>query len=72
MRQFIILTGIDGSKVSVDINDIVTMHSKKSNYCGKNGYTIVEYKQNGKVWNVKESVEEIVKRINEINNNNNK
>ena len=70
MRQFIILTGIDGSKVSVDINDIITMHAEISNYGKK--YTTVEYKQDGKGWNVKESVEEIVKRINDINNNNNK
>jgi len=70
MRQFIILTGIDGSKVSVDINDIVTMHEESKGW--DNIYTTVDYGVNGKGWNVKESVEEIVKRINEINNNNNK
>jgi len=70
MRQFIILTAIGGSKVSIDINDIVTMHPKTSKYGGKR-YTTVEYKRIIE-WNVKESVEEIVKRINEINNNNNK
>ena len=61
MRNFIILTGIRAHKVSVDI-------MSEENRDGKR-YTTVSYGHNGDYINVKESVQEIVKRRNEINNN---
>ena len=61
MRQFIILTAIDGTDVAVDVNDIISL----SRGCDK---TTVTCQQEGNSWYVRESVTEIVKRINTINN----
>ena len=68
MRNFIILTGIDDMDVSVDINDIVSMSGESRSY-GREHYTAVYYGDKGDIYNVKESVKEIVRRINEVNNN---
>ena len=65
MRNFIILTGVTGSDISIDIDDITSI------VCNW-GQTTVYFDNDGNGWNVKESVQEIVKRINEINNNNKK
>ena len=67
MRNFIILTGVTGKDVSVDINDITSIVRKKS----REGYTYtsVSYGAEGYALNVKEPVKEIVRRINEVNNN---
>jgi len=67
MRNFIILTGVTGKDVSVDINDITSIVRKKS----REGYTYtsVSYGAEGYALNVKEPVKEIVWRINEVNNN---
>lgn len=66
MRNFIILTGVTGKDVSVDINDITSIVRKKS----REGYTYtsVSYGAEGYALNVKEPVKEIVRRINEVNN----
>ena len=61
MRQFIILTDALGDDLAIDINDIVSI----SRGCGK---TTVTCWQKDNSWYVKESVTEIVKRINTINN----
>lgn len=70
MKHFIILTGVTGNDVSVDINDITSIVRKKS----REGYTYtsVSYGTEGFSLNVEESVKEIVRRINEVNNNLNK
>lgn len=68
MRNFIILTGIDYMEVSVDINDITSM-SGETSLSGRANYTAVYYGSKGDVYNVKEPVKEIVRRINEVNNN---
>ena len=70
MKHFIILTGVTGKDVSVDINDITSIVRKKS----REGYTYtsVSYGAEGYALNVEESVKEIVRRINEVNNNLNK
>ena len=65
MRNFIILTGVTGRDISIDIDDITSI------VCNW-GQTTVYFDNDGNGWNVKESVQEIVKRINEINNNNKK
>ena len=65
MRNFIILTGVTGRDISIDIDDITSI-------VGNWGQTTVYFDNDGNGWNVKESVQEIVKRINEINNNNKK
>lgn len=70
MRNFIILTDCDGFLVSLDINDIVIMEEKSEGF-GRQYTTIVYGTDNNHVI-VKESIEEIVKRINEININNKK
>ncbi len=66
MRQFIILTTILGNDVAIDINDITSINRTEN----RNGdtYTTVNYGGGDALWNVKESVTEIVKRINTINN----
>ena len=65
MRNFIILTGVTGKDISIDIDDITSI-------VGNWGHTTVYFDNDGNGWNVNESVQEIVKRINEINNNNKK
>ena len=67
MRNFIILTGVDDMDVSVDINDITSMSGETSS-CGSLHYTVVHYGDKGKMYSVKDSVKEIVRRINEENN----
>ena len=70
MKHFIILTGVTGKDVSVDINDITSIVRKKA----REGYTYtsVSYGTEGFSLNVEESVKEIVRRINEVSNNLNK
>ena len=68
MRNFIILTDADScGKISLDINNIDIM-SEESCGWGKR-LTKVSYGHKGDYINVKEPVQEIVKRINEVNNN---
>lgn len=61
MRQFIILTTIYRNALAVDINDIISIKEQGDT-------TVVTCRDEGNSWNVKESVTEIVKRINTINN----
>lgn len=69
MRNFIILTDADSyGDISLDINDIDIMSEESCGWGERN--TIVSYGHKGDYINVKESVQEIVKRINQINNNN--
>lgn len=61
MRQFIVLTTIYRNALAVDINDIISIKEQ-------GGTTVVTCRDEGNSWNVEESVTEIVKRINTINN----
>ena len=62
MKHFIILRAIDDCDVSVAIEDITSIHEERNR-------TVVTYGPEGKGWNVKDSVANVVKRINEVNNN---
>ena len=71
MRNFIILTDVDScGEISLDINDIDIMSEESCGWGER--LTKVSYGHKGDYINVKETVQEIVKRINEINNNNKK
>ena len=68
MKQFIILTAVDSRAVAIDIDSIITMHRELTGYRDDDNYTSIIYGNPVRQWNVKETVEEIIKRINAINN----
>lgn len=62
MKHFIIVKGRTGVDIAIPIEGIKTIY-------GEREYNVIVYGPESKEWYVKDKVEDVVRRINEVENN---